>query len=271
MTAFLFWNVNSQPRSGMIANLAHRHEVDVIMLAECSISPALLLSELNSVETGYHYVEQLACEKIELYTKFPGDFIRPIYEEDRLTIRHLKLPGLLDILLAVVHFPSKLWWSDHSQALECPKLAASLEQAENMVGHSRTVLVGDLNMNPFEAGVVSANGLHGVMSRKIAEKGTRIVQGRQYQFFYNPMWSFMGDASPGPPGTFFCSGSEHVVFFWNLFDQVLIRPALLDRFSNMDLKILDSDGRTSFLSPRTGNPDANVASDHLPLVFNLGL
>ncbi|MBI4965860.1 MAG: endonuclease/exonuclease/phosphatase family protein [Desulfomonile tiedjei] len=271
MTAFMFWNVNSRPRGEIIANLARRHDVDVIMLAECSISPAALLSELNRVETQYHYAEQRACKKIEIYSRFPGDFIPPIIEDDRLTVRHLQLPGLTDILLAVVHFPSKLWWSDHSQAAECCQLTGSLEEAENMVGHSRTVLVGDLNMNPFEAGVVGANGLHGVMTKRIAETGSRIVQGRQYQFFYNPMWSLLGDASPGPPGTHFYSAAEHAVFFWNMFDQVLIRPALLDRFRNKDLRIIESDDQRSFLSPRTGNPDPNVASDHLPLVFSLDL
>jgi len=271
MTAFLFWNLNAKPRSEIIANLARRHDVDVIILAECSIPPVVLLSELNRFETLYHYSEQVACSEIELYTKFPGSFIRPIHEEDRLTVRHMQLPGLLDILLAVVHFPSKLRWSGDSQAFECHELAGSLKEAENRVGHSRTVLVGDLNMNPFETGVVSANGLHGVMARKIAEKGTRIVRGRQYRFFYNPMWSLLGDASPGPPGTHFYGAAEHTCYFWNMFDQVLIRPALLDRFSNMDLKILDSDGRTRFLSPRTGNPDTKVASDHLPLIFKLSL
>lgn len=271
MAVFLFWNVNSQPRGEIIANLAHRHDVDVVMLAECSISPVTLLSELNRVETRYHYVAQRGCEKIELYTRFPGNFIQPVYEEDRLTIRHLQLPGLMDILLAVVHFPSKLWWSDHSQALECPKLAESIEEAENMAGHSRTVLVGDLNMNPFEMGVMSANGLHGVMTRRIAEEVSRVVQDRTYHFFYNPMWSFMGDASHGPPGTHFYRAAEHACYFWNMFDQVLVRPALLDRFSNADLEILETDGQTSFVSARTGRPNPSVASDHLPLIFKLSL
>jgi len=271
MTSFLYWNLNAKPRSEIVARLAYRHDIDVIMLAECSIPPVVLLSELNRSETLYHYSEQVACNKIELYTKFPGGFIPPIHEEDRLTVRHLQLPGLMDILLAVVHFPSKLRWSSDSQAFECHELAGSLKEAENRIGHSRTVLVGDLNMNPFETGVVSANGLHGVMTRTIAERETRVVQGRQYQFFYNPMWSLLGDASPGPSGTHFYGAAEHACYFWNMFDQVLIRPALLDRFSNTDLQILESDGQTSFVSAQTGRPDPNVASDHLPLIFSLRL
>jgi hypothetical protein len=123
-------------------------------------------------------------------------------------------------------------------------------------------------MNPFENGIVSATGLHGVMSRQIAERQTRIVQKRAYQFFYNPMWSLLGDSTPGPPGTYHYSQAEHKVYFWNMFDQVLIRPQLLNRFKNSDLTIVYSCGDCSFLS-KNGVPDSNIASDHLPVVFSL--
>ncbi len=64
--------------------------------------------------------------------------------------------------------------------------------------------------------------------------------------------------------------AEPRAFFWNMFDQVLLRPDLLPRFSNQDLKILTSVGESSLLSAR-GLPDARIASDHLPLFFRLKL
>lgn len=272
MTAFLFWNLNRKPLQTIVANLALRYEVDVIMLAECSITPDALLRTLNPPGTSeYQYAPSPGCKKIKVFTRFSSEFIPAISETDRLTIRHLKLPGLTDILLAVIHFPSKLHFrSEDSQRDECIILANSIRDAERKVGHFRTVLVGDLNMNPFEAGVVSAAGLHGVMSRRIVEGGARVVQNRKWLFFYNPMWSLLGDASPGPPGTYYYRSSEYVVFFWNMFDQVLIRPELLHLFNSEDLEILQSDGDISFLSSR-GLPDRDVASDHLPIFFKLDL
>jgi hypothetical protein len=273
MAVFLFWNLNNKPLQDTISRLATQHEVDVFMFAECAIESGILLRALNQSRDNisqYYYARSEGCEKIKIFTRFTHELIRPVYEEVRVTIRHLKLPDLTDILIAVNHFPSKLHWCDDSQSSECTELARKIRDAENQVGHSRTVLVGDFNMNPFESGVVSANGLHAVMSRYIAKERTRIVNKREYPFFYNPMWSLFGDMSPGPPGTYYLRKSVQKVFFWNIFDQVLIRPDLLDLFSNEELKILDSDGNVPFLSSR-GVPNVKAVSDHLPILFKLNL
>jgi len=255
----------------MVGNLAVAYDVDVFILAECALSPGRLLTTLNGRGTGlYQYVPRVGCEKIEIFARFPHEYLIPLSETDRLTIRRLNLPGLTEVLLAAIHFPSKLRWSAESQAHESVVLAGLIREAEREVGHSRTVLVGDLNMNPFECGVVSAAGLHGVMTRGVAQRGDRIVQGRMYPFFYNPMWGLFGDATPGPPGTYYRAGSEHVEYFWNMFDQVLIRPELLPAFDNRDLKVLESDGEASLLSA-AGTPEDSAASDHLPVLFKLRL
>lgn len=181
MTTFLFWNLNGKPLQELVARLSKRHEVDVIMLVECTISPTVLLTTLNPADdVSYHYVPQIGCRKVELFTRFPADFIPPVVETDRLTTRHLQLPGQTDILLAVNHFPSKLRMDDPSQTAESVQLAFDIRDAEDRVGHTRTVVVGDLNMNPFDDGLVQANGLHAIMSRQIATSGSRVVQGRDY-------------------------------------------------------------------------------------------
>lgn len=269
MTMFLFWNINRKNSQDAIKCLARLHNVDVLMLAECTIAPERLLITLNQgYESKYHYLPGL-CTKIKVFSRYGSRFISPTQEEDRLTIRRLMLPNKPDILLAITHFPSKLYMSNESQASLCSELANSIDLAERKVGHSRTILVGDLNMNPFESGMVSANKLHGVMSKQIALKQKRTVQGREYGFFYNPMWSLLGDASSGPPGTFYYNNSEPITFFWNMFDQVLLRPSLLPYFDNEELKIVTSCGDTELLSPQ-GIPNGQI-SDHLPILFKLNI
>jgi hypothetical protein len=270
MTTFLFWNLNKKRIERLVANLAELHEVDVLILTECEIPAHVMLEALNGGTSRMFHLTDSARQEIVIYTRFSSEFLTKKFDSARLTIRRLRLPGIDEILLAAVHSPSKVNWKDASQSAECYELSSSIRRIEKEVGHSRTVLVGDFNMNPFEDGMVAANGLNAAMARMVATRETRTVQAREYPFFYNPMWGHFGDATDGPSGTFYYGSSEHVVYFWNMFDQVLIRPELLSIFRNEGLKILRDNGERSFLTAK-GLPDASVASDHLPILFQLDL
>jgi hypothetical protein len=119
-------------------------------------------------------------------------------------------------------------------------------------------------MDPYSPGVVGARGLHAVPTRAIAAKGSRKVAGKEYRFFYNPMWSFFGDRSAGPAGTHFYSG-KHVSSYWHIYDQVLLRPSVVPKLH--EVRILDGDGETSFVT-ETGRPRKS-GSDHLPILVKL--
>ena len=270
MKRFLFWNASKKDLTQHVARLAHHHAVDVLILAECPVPHEELLDALNSNYSSAYFYAPGFCTRIQIFVKFAEDLMKPVFESERITIRRVALPGSQDILLVAAHLPDKCHWSDDSQNAEAAALSLCIEKAEDKVGHSRTVLVGDLNMNPFQPGMVNAFGLHGVMTKEIASRGSRVVQSRSYKFFYNPMWGLFGDRSPGPPGTYYRQSGEHKVYFWNILDQVLIRPDLLDLFSNEFLAILDNDGESPLVTPR-GYPDRKSISDHLPIKFQLDI
>jgi hypothetical protein len=113
--------------------------------------------------------------------------------------------------------------------------------------------------------MVAANALHGMMSSRSARKQTRTIDKREYSMFYNPMWAYLGERSGGPPGTYRYWSAKHVLREWHAFDQVLIRPGLIDWFPRSELRVLDRIGETSLVSPG-GYPSV---SDHLPLIFEL--
>jgi len=167
-----------------------------------------------------------------------------------------------------VHLPSKMHQDSDDQAGLLSWLADDIARVEQELQHTRTVVVGDFNMNPFEVGLISSVGLHAAMTRDIARAGQRTVQGRACPFFYNPMWGFFGDTSAGPPGTYrYDRSGRPVNYCWNIFDQVLVRPALLDSFKSDRVAVLSSAGDVSLLS-RSGRP---TPSDHLPIVFQIDL
>ncbi len=55
-----------------------------------------------------------------------------------------------------------------------------------------------------------------------------------------------------------------------MYDQVLIRPALLKHFKNEDLKILHTDGLLPLVDA-DGLPNRKEFSDHLPILLRLHL
>jgi hypothetical protein len=121
-------------------------------------------------------------------------------------------------------------------------------------------------MNPFDDGVVSGHGFHAVMTKAKALEGHRSVDGAPSPFFYNPMWGFFGDRTDGPPGSYYFSSSEPVNHFWNIYDQVLVRPDLIERLG--ELRILVHDGLEPLVT-KNGLPNKNSCSDHLPVMFRL--
>ena len=270
MTKFLFWNLNRKPLSDLIAKLAIEESIDILILAECTIGSSELLIALNSTQSQKYSFAFSPSKRLLILSRLPHNSIRPIFDNEYLSIRRVIPPVGVEILLVAVHLSSKLFQDSDDQALTAPRFARTIEREENVLGHRRTVVVGDFNMNPFEVGIAGGEALHAVMDKQTALKGSRIIAGQERFFFYNPMWSRMGDESLGPPGTYYRQSSKQVNYFWNTFDQILLRPQLISRFDHQGFKVLKMISETSLLT-KEGIPDVAVASDHLPLLFGLNL
>jgi len=266
---FLFWNIHRRPLGPIVASLASRHEVDVLLLVEC-LTPEALLPCLNMGEEPTFYLGSATDDAVRIYTRFSDRFLVVEDRQPRFTIWRLRLPGREEILLVTAHLRSKREREDADKTSECIKLAEAVRAVERRAGHSKTLLVGDLNLNPFEDGAVFAIGLNAVMTRRVAARKARTVQSSKHPFFYNPMWRLFGDPEDRPAGTYYQWRSVTRCYFWNIFDQVLVRPALMPAFDDRALRVLDSDGPTSLLN-RVRVPDSRRFSDHLPITFALSL
>jgi hypothetical protein len=72
-----------------------------------------------------------------------------------------------------------------------------------------------------------------------------------------------------PPGTtFYRNVDARASHFWQTFDQVLVRAELVDALATVE--VLRTDGTESLVT-NTGRPRRTVATDHLPLYFELAL
>ncbi|MFN8579288.1 MAG: hypothetical protein U0354_20875 [Candidatus Sericytochromatia bacterium] len=270
---FLVWNIaNNKNIEPILINLIKKNKSDIVVLIEPDFNLNLFLTNLNKLTKKKYEISKslMPNNKITLISNFNNLELTSNQDfNERMTVRKLNIKGYKEIIIACVHLISKLNVNNSTQAFEATRYSNEISNAEVFAGHERTIVVGDFNMNPFEEGIMSAIAFNAVMSREVAKKRIRKVQGREYKYFYNPMWHFFGDIDKTPLGTFYFQSPDHVNYSWNIFDQVLIRPELIDCVKYNKLKILDSDGVTTLL--KNGKPDKNSYSDHLPISFTINL
>lgn len=268
MTTFLFWNINRKPLEGLLQLLIDEHLPDLVILAECEIAIGILQTMLRLRQVRYRVLDDDPSPRLVFLSRLPKRSIRLVSDDGGIAIRRVFPPVGDELLLVAVHLGSKLHLDSNEQGLLATRMPRMIEEAEQKVKHTRTIVLGDFNMDPFEVGLTSSETLHAVMDRQIAVRRVRTVQGKEKQFFYNPMWNFMGDGPGSPPGTYFYSGSAPVTHFWHTFDQVLIRPELLATFKDNNVSVLTKAGGITLLDVRE-RPDIVNASDHLPLLFKI--
>lgn len=130
-----------------------------------------------------------------------------------------------------------------------------------------TILLGDFNTNPFETNMLNANVLHAIPYKEEINNSSRVVSGNEYDKFYSPMWKLLGKSSP-PYGTYYYNTSKITNYYWNLFDQVIIRPVVLKAFNEESLEIITKTKKQNLLD-KNNRPDKEQYSDHLPLFFSI--
>jgi endonuclease/exonuclease/phosphatase family metal-dependent hydrolase len=144
-------------------------------------------------------------------------------------------------------------------------LADEIRFVKSEHGHNRLILMGDFNMNPYDRGMNLAMGLNAMMTRACITSGRRTFAGKEYDFYYNPMWSLFGDGSEGPAGTVYDTSNQGQ-YGWNMLDQVVINHSIVHEFEGV--RILTHAGNNC-LTDAKGRPDSNKASDHFPILLKL--
>lgn len=115
---FMFWNTNGKKCLEEINNLVVNYDVDILILAENTANAIELLSRLNSISSDFYSNHPNSkCNKIKIYSRFHYDFIYPIDESHRLTVRNVEPPILQNNLtLICLHFGDKGNFSVESQS-----------------------------------------------------------------------------------------------------------------------------------------------------------
>lgn len=270
----LCWNTNRKLLHKEIYNAVEEHEVNLLILIEYpedneSLNIQSNLNHLNNFELADNRI----FKKAKILFTDPISSIEEVHGHPRYGVYKLHLNNSKVILCGIVHFPSKLHWSLEDYTFLCVDLKNNLERIEDKNNSRNTFLIGDFNMNPFESGLISAGGLNNISIKSIAKKRLKKIYGKEYRAFYNPMWNFFGEFSRGTvPGTHYYDTSRHINFYWNMYDQIMVRPELLNSFEEEKFQILCNIQGDSLLKEiNECNVIDKAISDHLPIFANFNI
>jgi hypothetical protein len=266
LITLLFWNIAKNPLCfEHLPCLAKTHEVDIFILAECP--DGVNLEALNASGKGNYQPELNANAKVQGITRLGSQtFIHRYTSLGReMAVWSTVLPNIaLEILVAGVHLPSKFGGTTEAdQTSIASEVITELNEVEDRQQHRNTVVIGDFNMHPYDPGMTSVIGLHGLMTQELAARPDRMYRQKPRRRFYNPMWGLFGDTTAGPPGSHYWRSSALSNTHWGILDQVLLRPVLVKRLK--DVRILGDDGQHSLLD-NTELPNRDYLSDHLPVL-----
>jgi len=80
---FLFWNVKKNPLGPIVSQIVREHNVEIIILAECSDPDAILVDLNSETEYLFHLTESQGT-RVVIYTRFPAEYIETAHKRQVL-------------------------------------------------------------------------------------------------------------------------------------------------------------------------------------------
>lgn len=259
----LFWNTHkNKDINPIVAELIEENNINIIALAEHTANVNELIELLNNFGIVMKKYDNPGCEKMiflgnTYYQAQPGS------QGDHYSFQ------IIDnqYIICCVHLQGQIYKNnDAARRITIQRIVRDIINTENANKSDKTIIIGDFNINPFDHGMIDADQFHSLPFYEVAKKNARTVADGSFKMFYNPMWRFFGDIEK-PYGTHYYNGNDIDNVFWNIYDQIMIRPDLREYFVDEELKIVTKTSHSSLLD-RNGHPNKEI-SDHLPIIFEI--
>lgn len=280
MIKVMFWNIDKKIGfENTICDILKKEDIDILLLAEAGNIDD---SEIEKNSSLKRKASPYATDQIKLTPRFYSNdlgFSLEHYHTNpntkRMVFAYLDFPKKDPILFCGVHFRSKLMRNTETQVAE----AALYNQYINTIEDKfkRTIVLGDFNINPFELGMISPIGFNATLTKVVAKSGQRDFMNNMFDYYYNPMWNFIGDINYQsgqlklPGGYYFKSNDSVTQTYWNLLDNLIIRPSLIDEIDLASITLLE-ESKPHVLVNKIADEyqiDSVNYSDHLPLIFKI--
>lgn len=245
------------------------NSIDVVALAEAEqLDIKSILNSLNG--QGYEWKTVEVCPDGDIRLLSKKDVRISVHqEEQRFSSYKLYVNGEM-YLLHVVHLPSPLNLEENARndkAINISRILGKIEKDLYGSNEWRTLIIGDFNLQPYSRGISGVYGFNATMSISKAMKKSRKIDGEHKYFYFNPIWKLMGD-NKVVQGTYYNNSDQQgKSIFWYSFDQILIRPSLIEKFNWNYFDIVEQTSNFQFV--RNEKIDNCNYSDHLPIKFEI--
>ena len=265
MCRILFWNVKRKDLTDLVCDLALETNADIVVLNESSAPEQATLGELKKrVAKTFQFPSSNSADRFHCFTRFKSYGLTEIHKGFRTSIRTLHIQNTT-YLLGFVHGVDIRNYDAETRQSFAEELGDEIRFVKSEQKNNRLILVGDFNMNPFDRGMNLARGLNAMSSRDCVAAGQRKYLTKKYDFYYNPMWSHLGDNSSGPPGTAYDTSNQGI-YGWSMLDQVIVNQSIVEIFDSVEIL---TGSKTHRLADARGRPDGEAYSDHFPILVKL--
>ena len=268
----VFWNTNCIRSNEIkfdvitesILDIVNENNVDLLILAEYTPDINRLCHMANIASRKQFKPLQSLNGNTRIYGLIRSNYkVEHLQDHECYMIIKI-LTNTYTLIIAMIHGVSKLHYRDKDQEALMRMFHSDIAVYENMHTCKNTIAIGDFNVNPFELACIDADCMHAIpFPEEVKNPSRKVIIGEKLKF-YNPTWKFMGKRNP-PYTTYHYSADGRLGnFYWNAFDQVLIRPSLIKAFNESTFSIITQTKNHSLIN-RTQKPNKLNYSDHLPL------
>lgn len=256
----LYWNIKSCSNIVILKEILLEQDIDHVILSDFKDSPDSLIHEISTLQ--YNYIKSVAADTVH-FSRWNKDLCNNIYYDRHMNATKVNTITGPEIIIIGLHLPSKKNKDENDQYDMSVEYAQRIVTLERQFNNKNIIVIGDFNFNPFEKAMVAHKAFHSVMCENIANEQSRVIDDTEKPFFYNPTWMLYGKNSP-LHGTYFYRSAKSVNYFWNLFDQIIMRPSMIPYFQKEKLNIITKTNNYTLL-----DIDHTVKikySDHLPII-----
>ncbi|MTI89034.1 MAG: hypothetical protein FH748_13840 [Balneolaceae bacterium] len=254
-----FWNINNSIQSFNLAKDIVSQENESIFI----VSEFWDIYDQINLPDSFGFVNDDIHKRVGIIT---NNNFRVNFEESK---KYYLITSLvfnsIKIIICSVHFLAKNKDPDVQKRI-VEKTINEINESLNSYDSNNKIIIGDFNIEPFDDSMLNIYNFNSVSSIEHRSKLYKTYQDVDYDIYYNPFFSYHGDLSAGPPGTYFYE-KETQTQPWYIFDQALINSKFLNNIDTKECNVLEKLNGIG-LTKKSGRPKTDY-SDHLPIKIKI--